>query len=694
MNEMLRIELDPLWYSLSDKARAKASAWAEVARRMEAEPDKTMALISCRRDFRGILNSVGRGTVYRKIKSLRERGLEAVLSKAELRRAGFACAAPSRYPEAFVNWWKGLCGLHQRRKCLSVWRALMRDWLAAGKVIPGYNSDWRGIWLAEHAGGIVPDACPYSDDPNDRRFPEGWSYEALLALAPEQDVWKGVTIGVHAMQAYNPKMPHTRAGLRPMRCITMDDVTLDVFCHYPGERKARRAIGLGLLDVCTAHMVSWILVPLRLREDGTVAKLSGLMRRYIDAHILCHIGIDALEGLIMLLEHGTAGMDEKEEERINKILGPRPDGLPWLKVLRSSTSGSPLFKGMFRERGRGLATFKAMIESAWNLLHNEMAMLTAPSGKDWDHNPRDTEAWAREDAALIKIGAEILAKGCPEAVEFLKGARTHAEPYHLLDLNVRKVIETINHRRGHALEGWEECGFAAQMVDVGGVRVRPEDAVRSLTGGDPALSAALAERVAALAVKERMSPAEAWASFGGLGLKRWDAFTATRILGPELAQRVTVTQSHEIFARDMFSGQKIAYGAVCATERGIRAYLQTGREYDAWVNPFNPNAALVCETDGRFVGAAPYLRATVHGDREHEANLAVLGLFRGEQKRRAEAAAGGKAARETARRQKNTRAVEAAMLAATAPAAPQAHGNESIWADEDDGVPSVISEAY
>jgi len=51
------------------------------------------------------------------------------------------------------------------------------------------------------------------------------------------------------------------------------------------------------------------------------------------------------------------------------------------------------------------------------------------------------------------------------------------------------------------------------------------------------------------------------------------------------------------------------------------------------------------------------MRATVHGDREDAANVAVLGVFRGEQRRRMEAAAGAKLARETARRAGNARAL-------------------------------------
>ena len=658
--EMARFDLDPAWSRLTDPEREQASAWAAVFRRMRLAKDKGAELQLCRRDFAGILGGMSTGTVYRRLAAIAAAGIAGAVTAHALRRAQGISHAEAVLPEGFISFLRGLCGLHQRRKFRAVWRHLQRDWLIAGKTIPGYGTDWRGIWLAENQGGVVPERCPYTDiaaGPG-ACSPHGWSYTSLLRLAPKKDAWAGAAVGVQAMQAYNPSIPHTRAGLRPMQVITMDDVTLDAFCWHPGERAPRRPVGLGVLDILTGNMVSWSLVPVRERADGSQAKLDGLTRRYADAAIFCAIGIDLLDGVTMLLEHGTAGMDPTEEERINKILGAMTDGRPWLKVLRSSTSGAPLMQGLFRERGRGRPTHKAMLESAWNLLHNELAMLPGPAGKDWDHAPQDQAGWAREDLALIRAGAELLARACPEAVEALGRARTHALPYAELAEAARRVIREMNHRRGHGLEGWEQCGFVRPMVDVGGgVLADLDAAAKRLGGGDPAREEAARALLAPAQTPVRMSPAEAWASYGGRNLKRWDAFTATRILGPELAQRVRVSPRRQFEARHAFSGEAMLFGAMCRTADGMQAFMEPGREYDVWVNPFADDAALVCETDGRFVGGAPCMRATVHGDREDAANVAVLGVFRGEQRRRMEAAAGAKLARETARRAGNARAL-------------------------------------
>ena len=84
-------------------------------------------------------------------------------------------------PETFVAWWRALCKVQGKTRSMT-WRYLLREWLIAGRVIPGYGTDWRGIWLAEN-GGVVPNECPYSDNPGDRKYPKGWGYANILVLA-------------------------------------------------------------------------------------------------------------------------------------------------------------------------------------------------------------------------------------------------------------------------------------------------------------------------------------------------------------------------------------------------------------------------------------------------------------------------------------------------------------------------------
>ena len=666
-----RPELDPLWPRLRETERQACSIWAEIKRRMDSAEDKTSELVMVFRDYSGKVRSLTRSSVYRILKGMETDGLEAVIGKAAVRRAR-GVAGGLGLPPAFISFWRSLCGDHQRRKGLSAWRHLMLDELIAGNQIPGYRTDWRGIFAAEYPDTPVPEFCPYTaiHQGAGAFAPKGWSYSSLLALAPEKDVWMGASVGVHAMRRFNPVIPHTRVGLDPMQVITMDDVKLDVLCWYPGEKEPRRPVGLGVQDVATGNIIDFTLVPAQEREDGTVSGLQGFWARYVWANLFCGIGVDP-RGVVALLEHGSAGLSEEEAKRINDILGRRDDNGMWLTVERSSTSGAPLLKGLFSERGRGRPTHKAMLESTWSLLHNELAMLNAPSGKDWDNAPQGT-GWTAEDKALIKTASEILAKGCPDAIDMLHDAQTYAKSYDQLNKAVGKAIAVMNQRRDHNIKDWVECGYVNHVIEMGGSVVPLAEAASSFAGGDMDAREMFLAKMGPKARAVKMSPLEAWQSKGGgKQLKRFSPFVATRILGTELAQRVTVTAEGQFKAKDHFSGKGLLYSGIIRQEDGTLLHLAKGEVVDVWVNPVRIDWALVAKPDGVFLGLAKFMAPTVFGNQVKNGNLGELALARSEQRGRLAAVAGARLVRETERRANNARVLERAATAASSAAQSQ-----------------------
>lgn len=676
----LRPEVDELWSRLTNDERTKVSTWYEIARRMMVARDKGAEVVMLIKTYEPVVGAISKTSIYRKVAAIRESNgdiaASGILNPSAIRRAR-GLVRKSVLPPGFVSWWRSLCGDHQRRKTLSVWRHVMRDWLMAGRIIPGYGKDWRGIWLAEHPGEMLPrdilgrPSCPYTDVHTgpEACFPAGWSYASLVTLAPEADVWAGAAVGVHSMQSSNPVVPHTRVGLRPMQVITMDDVKLDVYCWYPKEREPRRPVGLGVMDVFTGCMIDFKLVPAQEREDGTVSGLNGSWAKYVWANVFCGIGVDASEGVTALLEHGSAGLDAKEEARINEILGPRPDGGRWLTVIRSSTSGAPILKGLFGERGRGRPTHKAMLESAWNLLHNEMAMLNAPAGRNWDTAPMDKDGaagWSAEDKALINAAAAIVARENPAAVELLREASTHAKTYAQLSEAVSSVIATMNNRHDHAIKDWQECGFTKSLIEMGGALVTLDRAAEDFAGDDETMRQMFMRRMAGKAKAMRMSPMEAWASFGGKTLKRFDPFVATQILGPELGQDVIVDARGQFEAVDHFSGKTLLYSAIIRRTDATLLHLAKDEKLRVWVNPIRVDWALVSRPSGEFLGMAKYMAATRFGQAAGDGNLGELALARSEQKRRLSSVLGGRVVREAERREGNARALAAAQEAAFA----------------------------
>lgn len=692
----LRPELDPLWPRLKDSERAVVGAWCEIARRMCAAHDKTSELALVIREYAPVVRHISQNTVYVKIGRLRERGpIEGLLNKTAIMRARGRYRDTS-LPPGFVSFWKSLCGDHQRGKKLPAWRELMRR-LVRGDKIPGYETDWRGIWLKEHPGEMLPTdaagnpACPYNLIHNSKAAcqPKGWCYASLCTLAPSRDAMAGATVGVHAMQNFNPVIPHTRVGLRPMQVITMDDVMLDQYCWYPGEADPRRPVGLGVMDVLTGNIIDFTIVPAIFRADGTVSGLKGFWKRYVWANICCNIGIDAERGLTFLAEHGSAGLTPDEEKALNDILGPRPDGGRWVTVQRSSTSGAPLLKGLFRERGRGRPTHKAMIEAAWNLLHNEMAMLPAPSGRNWDAAPQDVTGWTAEDKAVIEAGAQIIARNgdCREALEILHHGQTHALSYSQLSDATYKVIDAMNHRRDHDIQDWVDCGFARSMVPFAGALVPLDKAIDELAGDDAAMRELVRTRFADKQQMAKMSPAEAWHSFDPKLRKVFDPFTATQILGDELAQQVEVDARRQFTALDEFSGRRLLFSANVRRPDGSVLCLQPGEKVKVWVNPIRTDWALVSRREGEFLGASRYMAPTQFGNPVANGNLGELALARAEQKSRAAEAKGAAIVREAERREKNFRALGKAAAAKEKPVFDHVEAVDVLAITETTGAP-------
>ncbi len=627
---------DPLWPKLGDEERRLVLTWEAVAQRLEAAPEKGRELQRLRVDFAGLLKGLSRGTIYRKVAALRAEQSAGVLGKAALRRLGERDG--SKLPKAFIAHWRKLCADNQRGKALSVWHDLMAA-LIGGAIIPGYDADWRGIWLAEHPGCIVPQKCPYADDHRRNAHPRGWSYRNLKDLAPEEDVWKAAAQGVAAGRAFLPSLPHTRVGLGPMEVITMDDVWHDVEVLFLQGRDLpthERPVEVGVLDVLTGCHVAWQVWPVRRRADGTREMVDWTVQRFIQAEIFCGIGVSP-KGLTELLEHGTAGMDDDEVKRINGILArylPPPEGRDWLTVLRSATTGEPIAKGLFCERACGNPRHKAMIESSWNLLHNALASLPGATGKDRDHAPAAAEGLRREDRALMAI-VNAVAKACPAALDILRQAEFHAVSFIQFKEALQLVKEQINHRVDHNLEGWEACGFVRHVASLPGGAELDLDAVPE---SQRAATAALIRQLAAPVALRRMSPAEAFAARTARApLVRFPAAAAAEILGTELAQELTVSTRGTLTLRDRFSQELLTYAALAKDGRGVTRELTRGATVRVWANPFASRHILVADAEGHVLGVCPLLEAARFGDPEGDArNLGIWQAANAKQRERLE----------------------------------------------------------
>ena len=598
---------DPLWPLLGDAERRVVIAWETIAVRLMGATDKTRELQCIRRDFAGILRGLSKGTIYRKVAALSDLGAEGVLGAAALRRLGQKDG--SRLPKAFILYWRHLCAENQRMKALNVWQMLMRN-LKGGVIIPGYDMDWRGIWLSEHPGRILPnteECTVYAVDHRRNAHPRGWSYRNLKSLAPEEDVWKAAAQGVAAGRAYLLSPPHTRAGLKRGQIVEIDDMWHDVKVRY-GNAPAERCIELAMLDVATGYR-AYLLKPIRRREDGTRETVMARMMPYLLGHWLIVQGY-CPAGALICGEHNTAALSKPLAAAIEAATGGK------VTFRAGGKLSKPLAQGLWEGKPRGNFRFKARLEGSHSLLHNELGAVPGQVGHTHANAPEALYAMDKAEAELHRACAK-LAKADPDLPNRLRWPYIPYADYAAL---VAEAVGRINARTDHALEGWEAQGFVT-----GSFRLGPREPWRDLADLDT-LPQGMREAILAqlradpsLTRTRRLSPAEAWEKRAG-DVIRADRCFMPRILGDALAMPATCSDKLELKVKDPAIDLTATVAGIVTDSFGAETLLERGRPYRVWINPLEPTLAYVAEAlpdgDTRYLGTAPVLLPTHQDDPE------------------------------------------------------------------------------
>lgn len=193
---------------------------------------------------------ITRPTLYRKLAAYQEHGL-----------AGLACVRSRRklsidtsLPPGFIAFVQQLaCESQRMTGFAAAYRSLFDDHLRAGRVIPGYDTDWAGIYSREHQGAPAPARCPYV--PN-RCTPNGWSERNLRYYAPNTYMLTAARIGTAAGRDLLPKVPSTRVGLKFGQVFITDDRFHDAKVKFAGNLSAQGVVELGVIELLTAHYCS------------------------------------------------------------------------------------------------------------------------------------------------------------------------------------------------------------------------------------------------------------------------------------------------------------------------------------------------------------------------------------------------------------------------------------------------------
>jgi hypothetical protein len=538
---------------------------------------------------------ITRATLYRKLSAYREHGLIGLVPV----RARRQFHVDTTLPPDFIAFLQQLACDSQRMSGFSAaYRSLFDDHLCAGKVIPGYNTDWVGIYTQEHHGAQPPARCPYVPH---RCTPCGWSERNLRYYAPSKYMLTAARIGTAAGRELLPKIPSTRVGLRFGQVFITDDRFHDAQVKFAGNLNAQGVVELGVIELLTAHYCTFGMKPIRERADGTREHLREAFMRYLVADILCRIGYDPT-GCKLIGEHGTARMPADLQDLVRSLTSGR------FEFQTGAILNAPIAKGLMPGAARGNFRMKAALESAHGRYKNDLALLPGQKGADPSHAPEDLPAKQSYHRALMKA-CIALAETNPD---LCMQVSTPFPDYFSYINAVNLIYERIARDPMHRLEGFAECGFVLpQFVLPGFDGPQPMTVLDNLDPEDRALYIAMIRRDPRRQINRLMSRQEAFAYCQQRSeLMRQPDAIVPALLGPDLADVLTVAKDATLSVPDRYlPSRSYQVHAIAVLPSGCHQPLDRGTKWMVHLNPLNATQAFISTPDGAYVGKAPVMIA-------------------------------------------------------------------------------------
>ena len=609
MNDLMHMtQQDKAWLSeIADAPeRARVETWREILARFQ-QADNRGEIVDVLVAEYGERVRISQPTIYTKLALVKKEGWPGLLRKRWRARYLSETNSADEFEEFLVRLWHPLC--EELRKTAAAARVLFLDHLCAGRIIPGYDTDWRGIYRFDHRKSNMspPDRCPYELG---RCWPHGWSMRHLTRLAPDRYELTAARIGMGAARSLLPSIPTSRVHLPFARVVIIDDMFHDAHVRLLGNRLPRGVVEMRAHELKTATRYAWGAKPVRERDDGTKEHLREAFTRYLMAEILCNKGYHP-DGLLVVGERGTAKLPADLVTTCNKWAGEDK-----VRFEAGGVVDIPLARGLYGGAGRGNFRFKAALESTWNLVKNDLSALPGGKGADPEHAPEDLARRERHDKQLMTI-CHALVKERPDLVEHLRGM---FPPYHQYIEAVQLVYDRIEDRHDHHLEGFDECGFVQPVWRLHtGDAWKPESLLDEM---DPQVAEHLRQIIRSDPGKfsdmQVMSPRQAAEKCRETcELVRLPQVAVPEILGPELGDVEDVHDDETLYIKDKYiPGRRYPVAALVRTLDGRKQVLPRGSKWLIHINPFSGRVAYVSTPDQRFVGIAPVLVAGSRLDRE------------------------------------------------------------------------------
>ena len=489
---------------------------------------------------------------------------------------------------AVLEHWRTLCDRHFRSH-KSAYLELIADYRIGKKI---GDVDWRTVWGRhdELSMDPIPTACP-----RDMPLPCGWSYHNFMRHKPRKVEELGAHIGRMAAHALARPVRTTRDGMEPGQQYTFDDLEHDNEVIFPGERKAVRALELACLDWASAYKVAKGTKPATLDALGKRRqKIKERDMRFLVAHVLINIGFHR-EGVLLLVENGTAAICEEMELALQAKEWCRPDGTPLIRVSRSGVDRETAHPGQWGTKAKGNFRHKSALESWNNLSHNRLDDLPGQTGSNSRLNAPE------EQTALQATCHKLLLAGMALTPDLAKRIRMPVLDWDLFNDILDERYAQIHATHDHQLEGWEhhmERQWRVSLTD----HWHSEASWNHLTDEQQARLAPLIAQEGMVRVAKK-SRWQVWQA-GLANLIRLPDYAVTLICGRDLAEpRPCPAMAEVTFVDQEISATPMRYRLQsCVNKDGVAITLAEGHMYLWMINPFDPRAVFVMEENGTYVG--------------------------------------------------------------------------------------------
>lgn len=462
----------------------------------------------------------------------------------------------------FIEYWRGLCQKNGR-KCKPAYREFLRQF-KAGEPIPGLDPALGRASL-----------------------PLGYSYDNLMLYKPTRLELTAARIGRSAAADFRPKVLTSRVGLQVGQRYLFDDLWHDFKVVMVNQRRPMRLLQLHAHDLFSGCQFARGLKP--RMEDPDTGKSINLKEDemlFLLAHVFTTYGFHP-DGCTLMLEHGTASANDAVEQSLFDLSNGK------ITIDRSGIEGVAGFAGQYPGRGKGNFRFKAALESLGNLIHNETANLLQFPGQTGSNSRINCpEELAGREKHTDQLSLALLALPPRVAVQLRL-------PF--LEVNtakwlVEEILERINQRTDHELQGWLESNLTT--VDLALPLSQTGPLIRQTllsTAQYLALSPEQRAAVDAIATPapRRLSPREVFDAARGSLVKFRPEQTAA-LLKDRSSREVIVAKDHLIYIED----QTISPGPLTY----LAHHFQPGDKFTAVVNPWSLEQLALFDARGCWVG--------------------------------------------------------------------------------------------